>query len=74
MKQNGNSPKILSIIIWKVQVAFLRPKGRQRNLKRPKGVMMAVWEMSVGLIGIRKYPLCRSSWEKNLEPEILEEK
>ena len=33
MKQNRRSSKILSIILWKVWAAFLRPKRRRRKSK-----------------------------------------
>ena len=35
---------------------------------------MAVFGTSAGRMGIWKYPFCRSSFEKNLEPAILAEK
>ena len=50
----NKSPKMLSIILWKVWTAFWRQKGRQRNSKRPKGVMLAVFGMLAGCMGIWK--------------------
>ena len=52
------------MVLWKVWDVFLRPKGRRRNSKSPKEVMMAVFGMLAW----------RSSLEKNLELEILAEK
>ncbi len=37
---------------WKVLPVLRSPKVRRRNSKRPNGVMMAVFKMSAGCIGI----------------------
>ena len=63
-----------SIILWNMFPAFLRPKGRRRNSNMPKGVMIAVLQMSSSAIVTWYYPFCESSLEKTVEPAILDEK
>ncbi len=47
----GRPPNRESMRRWNVMPAFLKPKGMQTNLKRPKGVMMAVLAMLAAATG-----------------------
>ena len=51
-KTCGMSRRMASIMRWKSWPAFLSPNGMNRNLKRPKGVMIAVLWISSGATGI----------------------
>ena len=48
----GQAPRIMSIVLWKVAPALRSPKQEKLNVKVPKGVVTAVFGISLGAIGI----------------------
>ena len=64
-KQFGRLPRIWSIIPWKVNPAFCRPKGILSHYKRPKEVIPAILETSVVDIGYLIIAFCEINLDKN---------
>ena len=52
VKQNSKSLRISSMKYWKVWAAFRRPKDIKGNSKRPNEVVMDVFWISSGCMGI----------------------
>jgi hypothetical protein len=51
-KMKSSPLSTLSIYLWKVLLAFLRPKVIRRNSHSPNGVMMAVFGMAAACMRI----------------------
>jgi hypothetical protein len=62
-KQKSSPLSTSSINRWNVWAALRRPKDINGNSKRPKGVVMAVFWMSLEWTGIWLYALTRSILE-----------
>jgi hypothetical protein len=64
----------MSINVWKVAGALHNPKVITNDLKRPNGVLKAVFSISSGWIRTLLYPYRMSNFVKNRAPNNLSTK